>query len=56
MTDLTTKQLRDIAYLELQIAKSLHADDLYIQIKQQYSKLCADYFDEIYEQQVEEPQ
>lgn len=48
MTDSTTKQLRDIAYLELQMAKRMRADDLYEQIKQRYSELCADYFDELH--------
>ena len=48
MTESPTKQLRDLAYLELQIAKRLRADDLYKQIKLRYSELCADYFDEQY--------
>ncbi len=46
MTESPTKQLRDIAHEQMQLAKKLHSDDLYEQLKQQYSELCADYCDE----------
>jgi len=49
MTDSTTKLLRDLAYEQMMLAKGLDSD-LYGQLKAQYSELCADYCDEVYEQ------
>jgi len=50
MAESPTRLLRDLVYQQMQLAKSLRNAELYKQLKAQYSQLCADYYDEIYEQ------
>jgi hypothetical protein len=53
MNESQTKLLRDLAHQQMMLAKSIDSE-LYEQLKQQYSELCADYFDEVHKQQTDE--